>query len=203
MPFDPAIEGQTPLDDISGLRDRSILTTGQLNIAEAENIRKVFLKYLALKPNRRMAKFDLVWIRKLHKEMFGDVWQWAGTWRTGDVNITIASDPAQIEIDLQIMLDSLHSWSGFGWPVIEQAAQLHHRAVCIHPYPNGNGRWSRLLANIWLKLNGEGVVIWPESTIGVVSTIRSEYLVALKAADQGDCRSFIELHQKYQEPIGE
>ncbi|MEQ9207773.1 MAG: mobile mystery protein B [Phycisphaerales bacterium] len=199
MSFDSPIEGQTPLDDISGLLDRSIQTSSQLNMAEAENIRKVILKYLASKPTKRMAKFDLAWIRKLHEEMFGDVWAWAGAWRTSQVNIPTASDPVLIEVDLQNMLDNLHSWSSFDWPLIEQAAHLHHRAVCVHPYPNGNGRWSRMLANIWLKLHGEGVVIWPEQIIGSESTIRTEYLGALRLADGGDFQAFIELHSRYQE----
>jgi hypothetical protein len=28
---------------------------------------------------------------------------------------------------------------------IEISARLHHRAVVIHPFLNGNGRWSRML----------------------------------------------------------
>lgn len=44
MAFGELIPGQTPIDDISGLRDRSITTQGALNAAEAENIRKAVLK---------------------------------------------------------------------------------------------------------------------------------------------------------------
>jgi Fic family protein len=36
---------------------------------------------------------------------------------------------------------------------IEISARLHYRAVVIHPFLNGNGRWSRMLANIYLKQN--------------------------------------------------
>lgn len=199
MSFDEPIQGQTPIDDVSGLRDRSIRTTGQINVAEAENIRIAVLKYLASKPTKRSAKFDVAWTKKLHKEMFGDVWSWAGVFR--DCELNIGSLPYQIETDVYALLGELHQWSGYGMPMIEQAARLHHGAVKIHPFLNGNGRWSRLLSNIWLKLSGEGVVIWPESSIGAVSTIRSEYLVALKSADQGDYRAFVELHQANQESV--
>ncbi len=51
------IPGETPIDP-SGLRDRSITTRGELNRAEALNIRKAFLKYLAATPTKRVAPFD-------------------------------------------------------------------------------------------------------------------------------------------------
>ena len=75
----PHLPGQTPLDDLSGLRDRGIVTTTQLNAAEAENIRKATLQYLTSKPSHRSARFDAPWMKRLHKEMFGGVWTWAGS----------------------------------------------------------------------------------------------------------------------------
>ncbi len=196
MPFDPLITGQTPLDDISGLRDRSIKNTSQLNAAEAENIRVAVFKYLASKPTKRSARFDVAWTKKLHKEMLGDVWAWAGTYRTAELNI--GSEPYEIETHMHALLDDLHHWSSFDMPMIEQAARLHHGAVSVHPFPNGNGRWSRLLANIWLKLHDQDLILWPEQTIGTTSTIRSEYIAALQAADQGNHTPFIQLHQEHQ-----
>ena len=196
MPFDPPIPGQTPLDDISGLRDRSIKTTSQLNAAEAENIRKAILKYLASKPTKRSARFDLAWTKQLHQEMFTNVWTWAGTFRTAELNL--GSQPYQIETDLHALLDDLNQWSTFSMSMIEQAARLHHGAVKIHPFLNGNGRWARLLTNIWLKLNNQPLILWPEQTIGSISPIRAQYIAALQAADQADFTFFIKLHQEHQ-----
>lgn len=192
---DPPIPGQTPLDDLSGLRGRSIRTTAELNAAEAENIRKATVKYLASKPSKRSARFDLVWLRTLHKEMFGDVWTWAGTFRGHETNI--GSPPNQIEIDLHNLLEDLKMWHASGMPLLEQAMRLHHVAVKIHPFPNGNGRWSRMLGNIWLKLNGAAPVQWPETTIGTASTARGEYLQAVRAADAGDYANLLSLHEQY------
>jgi Fic family protein len=64
---------------------------------------------------------------------------------------------------------------------------------------NGNGRWSRLLANIWLKLNKQPLTLWPEDAIGATSVIRDEYLAAVRAADGGNYASLIELHRQYAE----
>ena len=98
---------------------------------------------------------------------------------------------------MQDLCDDLAYWQKH-WPDFsEQAAHLHHRAVLIHPFLNGNGRWSRLLANIWLKLNKQPLTEWPEEVIGETSVIRDEYLTAVQAADSGDYAPLIDLHRRY------
>ena len=72
---EPPIPGQTSLDDLSGLRVKHIRPTAELNALEAENIRKTTVKYLISKPTRRSARFDVPWLLKLHKQIFGDVWR--------------------------------------------------------------------------------------------------------------------------------
>lgn len=190
-----SLPGQTPLDDLSGLRIRSIRTAADLNAAEAENIRKAMVKYLAARPTRRSARFDVPWLRRLHREMFGDVWAWAGQLRKSETNIGCRSH--EIESRLINLLEDLRAWKDTEMPLLEQAVRLHHVAVSIHPFPNGNGRWSRLAANIWLKLEGAEPVEWPESIIGTASTIRGEYLAAVRAADEGDYRKLLLLHERF------
>lgn len=192
----PLLPGQTPIDDLSGLKDRSITTQAELNALEAENIRKATVKYLAAKPSRRSARFDLAWALKLHKEMFGDVWEWGGRVRTTELNM--GSPAYQVSVQLQTLLDDLRAWNEAGMPLIEQAVRLHHRAVAIHPFLNGNGRWSRMLGNIWLKLNGVEPVEWPESTLGAESTVRNEYIAAIRRADDHDYGPLIALHERFQ-----
>jgi len=63
--------------------------------------------------------------------------------------------------------------------IFKQAAHLHHRTIYFHAFPNGNGRWSGMLANIRLRLNKTAITNWPEETIGAVSTTRDEYIVAM------------------------
>lgn len=197
MSFDPPLQGQTPIDDISGLIDKSITTTSELNAAEAENIRKAVLRYLAARPTTRQAPFDLSWSKQLHAQMFADVWAWAGSVRTTELNM--GASPHAIEIELHNLLEDLHVWHDTEMPILEQAVRLHHRAVVIHPFINGNGRWSRMLANIWLKQHDAPVILWPETTIGTESTIRAQYIQALQAADQGDLSPLIKLHEQHQD----
>jgi Fic-DOC domain mobile mystery protein B len=196
MPIEEDAAGQTPLGDISGLIPRGVVSRQHLNILEAENIRKAVLRYLSARPTHRQAPFTLDWCYKLHRQMFGNVWRWAGTRRSSELNLGVPVH--RIDIDLQNLLDDLAYWRERNeMSRIEQAARLHHRAVQIHPFLNGNGRWSRLLANIHLKQLGSPLTIWPEETVGETSVIRQEYLVAIRAADSGDYSLLIELHARY------
>ncbi len=82
---------------------------------------------------------------------------------------------------------------------VEQAARLHHRAVEVHPFVNGNGRWARMLTNIWLGLRSHPPVLWPENLIGETSPIRDEYIAALKIADRGEIEPLSRLHRRFLE----
>jgi Fic-DOC domain mobile mystery protein B len=188
-----ALPGETPIDDVSGLKVKGIRSRAELNAAEAENIRRAVVKYLSKKPTRRSARFDYAWSLKLHREMLGRVWAWAGRPRVSDTNLGVPW--RQIEPRLFGLLGDLAVWKTSGMDMVEQAALLHHRAVQIHPFTNGNGRWARLLANIWLKLHDAPLTVWPEETIGAASPIREEYLAAIRQADEGDYDALTELHR--------
>lgn len=189
------LPGETPINDISGLRIKSIRTRAQLNVVEAENVLKATLKYFSSRPSRRTARFDVAWMLKLHREMFGDVWNWAGEIRSCDLNIGVPF--YQVRQELLVLAEDLATWRKFGHDLVEQAVRLHCRAVCIHPFLNGNGRWARMLANILLKQNRSPIIEWPEEVIGTESTIRGEYIAAIKVAERGDEEPLIALHRRF------
>src|SRR6266404_41464 len=117
MLLGPRIPGETPLDDISGLKVKGITLRKELNEVEARNILKATVKYLGGRLSRRIAPFHLSWSLRLHKEMFGDVWRWAGKRREKEVNLGVA--PHQIEPRLYELLNNLLYWTDL--PLIEQA----------------------------------------------------------------------------------
>ncbi len=186
------IPGETEID-LSHLKVKGVRNRVQLNALEAENIRKVVLKYLGKRPSRRTAPFNESWMLRLHKQMFSDVWKWAGRIRTEDLNFGIPWQ--RIRESLHALDGDLAFWEQDGMNILERAVRLHHRAVWIHPFPNGNGRWARMLANILLKLNDCSVTEWPDPEMGKASLIRTEYLEAIKAADDGDCGPLMAVHQ--------
>ena len=99
-----SVPHETPID-VSGLIPKHISSRTDLSIAEAVNIHKAIVKYLAAKPTRRQAPFTLRWLYKLHKEMFGKVWRWAGHRRQIELNIGVPH--YQIDAQLQTLLDDL------------------------------------------------------------------------------------------------
>lgn len=188
--------GATELDDYSELLIKQVLTREQLNKVEAENIHAATVDYLSMTPSPHVAPFDVSWFLQLHREMFGKVWGWAGRIRGTQKNIGVSA--THIQAQLRVLSDDVHYWrTQRPMPALEQAARLHHRAVFIHPFENGNGRWARLLSNIWLKQQGDAVVYWPLPTQGGISPIRDAYLAALRNADQGDYAALLELHERY------
>jgi fido (protein-threonine AMPylation protein) len=134
----------------------------------------------------------------LHEEMFGDVWTWAGMVRKTNLNLGLSVNVVdQALFDLAQDVNYRRDQTDMDW--LEQATLLHHRAVQIHPFLNGNGRWSRMLTNIWLRLNAQPMILWPDTTIASTSPIRSAYIAALRQADGGDFSALRRLHEQHLE----
>ena len=188
------IADATPLDDISGLKlDTSKqYTIEEIYFYEAKNITKATLKYLSSVPDKKMAPFSFEWLLTLHEEMFGDVWDWAGKLRHAELSIGIKA--YQVATEIKKLVDDITFWEqNKSFEVIEIASRIHHRAVQIHPFLNGNGRWSRMLANIYLKQHGLQPTKWNEESLSKENPHRDDYIRALKEADSGDYKKLIEL----------
>ncbi len=188
------VKGATYNDDISGLKldITKQYTLKDIYKYEAKNIQKATLKYMLDKPSKKVAPFSFEWLLKLHYEMFGDVWDWAGKIR--QVELSIGVKAYLVSTELKMLVDDLAFWEeNKSFDVIEIASRIHHRAVQIHPFKNGNGRWSRMLANIYLKQNGLQPTKWNEDLLAKENPHRDDYIEALKEADNGDYSKLIEL----------
>ncbi|MHC3995661.1 mobile mystery protein B [Thiomicrolovo sp. ZZH C-3] len=175
--------GETPLDDISGLIP-DIHTRKELDEHEAANLAKAEVDYFLDPDALNEATIDEPFFRKVHAAMLCDVWTWAGTYRTTATSIGVEAN--QIRQRLYHLLSDLAFWTEH-WNYRETATRLHYTLVKIHPFPNGNGRWSRLMTDIWLKKNGKSALKWGSGADLVnAGEERTAYIDALKAADNGD-----------------
>ena len=179
-----ADDNSTPLTtkEKSGLKLKWITLRSELNEAEARNIAQAQLWLMTAK------KKDIcsaAFLCNLHKKMFGDVWVWAGEYRTTERNIGVA--PYQIPTKLIQLFDDVKFWiENKTYSNREIAVRLHHKLVQIHPFPNGNGRVSRFMADLLLqRLDGRSLY-WGNVDLVNVSDIRSKYIDALRKADSGD-----------------
>ena len=118
--------------------------------------------------------------------MFGDVWGWAGSFRTSQKNIGI--DPWQIATELGQLLGDLNAWIKYDtYPPDEIAARFHHRLAQIHPFPNGNGRHARLMTDLLLEqILNQPRFTWGRENLADTGETRNKYIAALQAADQSD-----------------
>lgn len=178
--------GQTPLDpdEIAGLRFPHVSTQGELDHLEQANIEEG-LKWLSKQKAPDVLSDDFV--RRLHKRLFGQVWDWAGKYRLTEKNIGV--DSLQISVQLRVLLADAQFWTeNESYPPLEAAARFHHRLVAIHPFPNGNGRFSRIMADALLeKCYGAPPIDWAGGyDLQEMNERRQEYIAALRAADSGD-----------------
>jgi len=181
------IDGQTPIDEDekAGLLIPTIATRGELDEFEQQNIENAFL-WVAGRSFRPEVVFTEEFIRSVHKRMYKDVWAWAGDFRKSNKNLGV--DYWQIPIQLKQLLDDARYWyENDTYPPDEMAIRFKHLLVSVHCFSNGNGRHSRLVADIIIeKLYKKPVFSWGAANLAKTSDVRKEYLKAIKAADKGD-----------------
>lgn len=184
---DPLLDGDdeanTPLtaEEREQLIPTYISTRGELNEAEQVNITRA-LRWAAR--SRDFDPFDDAQLRELHRRMFEDVWKWAGVYRTTARNIGI--EAYRIPAEVRLVADDARYWAEHEvYPVDECAVRFSHRLVSIHPFPNGNGRHSRISADILATRLGRPVFTWGKANLVDAGETRKQYVAALQAADAG------------------
>jgi Fic-DOC domain mobile mystery protein B len=186
------IEGQTPLDDDEkeGLRIPSITTREELDEFEQLNIEKAIQWTFGKKISVEQL-FSEKFIKELHKRMYGEVWKWAGTFRTSEKNLGIKN--YLIAIELKQLLDDAIFWKENNtYSPSELAIRFKHRLVSIHCFANGNGRHSRLMADLIMeKLYDSNFFSWGSSNLVKATEIRSNYIQAVRKADNNDIEPLI------------
>ncbi len=182
--FDGDDEANTPIteEEREDLIPSYITVREELNEAEQINIAQA---------NRWLARtrgFDILnddGIRALHKRMFGDVWKWAGAYRKTPRNIGI--EAYRIPTEVRQLIDDARYWvENKTYPPDEIAVRFSHRLVSIHPFPNGNGRLSRLAADLIAIQHEKPRFTWGRANLVDPGETRKAYVQALQAADAGE-----------------
>jgi Fic-DOC domain mobile mystery protein B len=172
-------------DESKGLR-LPILNRAELNRAEAENISQA-MSWLFF--SRRRLRPELVareaWLKGLHRRMYDQVWTWAGRYRTTDRNLGLPF--WQVRLGLRDLEADAEAWLGDTSPARfsadECAIRFGYRLVVIHPFPNGNGRWSRLASDALIVAQGEPRFSWGGASLAEAGQLRRQYIAALQTAD--------------------
>lgn len=179
-------DGQTPLDEDEkeGLLLPSVTTREELNEVEQRNIEEAIRWTIGIR--RRLSPEKILtehFVLEIHQRMFGEVWKWAGTFRRTNKNIGV--DKYSIPLELRTLMDDCKFWISHNtFPADEVALRFKHRLVSIHCFANGNGRHSRLMADIIIeKLLNQSIFTWGSVNLIHTGVFRSNYLTALREAD--------------------
>jgi Fic-DOC domain mobile mystery protein B len=176
-------EDATPLtpEERADLIPAHIAYRAELNAAEQENIARGQDWALARKRDLLSEKF----IKSLHQRMLGDVWRWTGKFRTTERNLGIHY--FEIPMAVRELLEDAKTWVEHKtYPPDQIAVRFHHRLVKIHPFPNGNGRHSRLMADLLVMRLGDERFTWGRANLQQAGDVRRQYIEALRAADNHD-----------------
>ena len=186
------ISGQTPLDEEEkeGPLKKTISTRAELDEFEQLNIdeARVWLLKTKLGLDRILTE---EFIKELHSKMFENVWRWAGTFRRSNKNIGI--DKTEIPFQLRQLVENTKYWVEHKtFSEDEIVIRFSHRLVQIHLFPNGNGRHSRLIADVLIhKGFGKDEFPWGSTNLTAAGEVRITYLTALRNADNGNFTDLI------------
>ncbi len=186
------IDGQTPLDEDEkeGLLLPTIATRGELDEFEQQNIEQA-IQWTIRRLFKTQDIFTEDFLRVVHKRMYSNVWAWAGEFRKTNKNIGV--DKWQIPTELRTLLgDTLYWINNNTYAPEEITIRFKHRLVSIHCFSNGNGRHSRLMADIVIeKVFKLPVFTWGAANFVQQENIRTTYLNAIRAADAGNMEPLI------------
>lgn len=186
-PASDAPEGATPLDpdEAEGLLPDHIATVEQLNAWEQLNIAQAWTWAMS---GRRRSVPEVLSVRyaeALHRRMFDHTWSWAGRYRSTAKNIGLPQQ--QVRVALRERITDTALWIEQSvYDADESAARLHHQLVLVHPWPNGNGRWARLMSDSLLHAQRRVPFTWGGAALQEPGQARRAYLAALRAADRGE-----------------
>lgn len=190
----------TPGDDTSDLILPQLTPRAARNAAEADAISLAYNKYIfeARKKKRGTRWLTDDFICRVHREMFGTIWEWGGKYRTDTLNIGV--DWHHISEQIRLLCDDFLSWDSptSTMPILEVAARLQNRLTKIHPFRNGNGRHARLITDIFFYSHEHPLPEWPQTHLmSEGRQIRERYTAAMKQADQEDFSSLIQFIEGY------
>lgn len=181
-------DNATPLTEAerTDLIPTHISLRSELNELEQKNVAEAYVWAF----RRKRQVIDEAFLKGLHRRMFKAVWRWAGEYRTSDRNLGV--EPYRIQPELyQIIADVRYAIQHKSYTPDELAVRFKHRVVTVHPFPNGNGRWSRLAGDLLIVQQGGTRFTWGGANIQAEGDVRKRYIDALHAADDHDLEPLI------------
>lgn len=154
---DPYIEKNGILKNKLGITDEEKLKKAEKDIA--------FAKLIGI-DELEQKQCDAELLKKIHSYIFGDIYEWAGEYRTVPIykqevvlpGLSLEyANPKEIETRLNYELEEMNSYDWKNKKIDELSLQLTKslaRIWRVHPFRDGNTRTVLTFANIFAKMRG-------------------------------------------------
>ena len=154
---DPYIQEKGILKNKLGITDEEELKKAEKDIA--------FSKLIGVQELEKMQS-DAELLKKIHLYIFGDIYEWAGEYRTIPIykqevvlpGLSLEyARPDEIDKRLNYELEKMNSYDWNNKKIDELSLQLTQslaRIWRVHPFRDGNTRTVLTFANIFAKMNG-------------------------------------------------
>lgn len=173
--------GQTPVDPsiIKELIPKHVQDMNELYELESENIA---LGIIWLQQTKGDHLDYLLWIES-HKHLLKEIWKFAGKTRKIELANTDFHASFNVRPALRDLEADLKTWIEFEtYPPKEMIAIFHQRLLTIHPFRDGNGRWSRVITEFICQRQEIDVPTWGSKTIPDDEARRTAYIEAVTLA---------------------
>ncbi|MBI3135587.1 MAG: mobile mystery protein B [Bacteroidetes bacterium] len=179
------VEGQNQLneEELNGLKLTELTTYAEICTAEERGIAKT-TAWVEKNYFKAEKIFTEAFLKEIHKRMLSEVWLWAGKFRLHNKNLGV--DKIKISSELKQLMSNTRFWiEDESYTMDEIALRFAHRLMQIQPFPDGNARHAKIMANVILEhlLNSE-IFTWGESITNPEKN-REAFLDALRKADKG------------------
>lgn len=180
--------GWTPSseENLLGITDKD-----QINEYEAKGIARSELYVFEMDEAEEISAGLILGI---HRVAFGELYDWAGKWRTVSVTVGQLEPPLPHQVPQLIyqFVDNLNfkiSISKTREEHLDCLVYAHYEFIRIHPFNNGNGRTGRILMNwVALKLGYKPLELYHRA-----GEARKTYINAVREADKGNHAPLTEL----------
>ena len=179
--------GAPPDDVMADLVHSGLLDPRAREAAELEALAHVYDTYVFRGKRKTPGTgwFTESFIRRVHADMLGDIWKWAGKYRTEYWAVGV--EPHLIPEEVQMLCRDFAAWDApdSSMPILEIGARVQNRLTRIHAFKKGNGKHACLLTDIYLRSRRHPIPKWPQfDAMEHGDKMREQYIFAMIRADE-------------------